>query len=171
LVRAEIGPRLTEPWAALSGGAAVIAAGVVAHAAVSIVRVSGLLRGLGLASLVVACLWLPTALGAAVLPESGGPIAALYARLGEPQAGRWTAAVLALVLQVLVSAPLSARAVAVGRVWMRADAPEFRRRLVRVVAGWPAVAAAVVLAFHWGWTPWFAWWPVAVMAALLVRVR
>jgi len=158
---------------ALAGAALVPLAALALYTLVTVFRSGGWLRGLALAWLVVSFLWVPTALVAAVAPAAAGPVAELYTRLGEPQAGRWAAAALGLVLMVLVSGPLSATAVSVGRAWMRADGLEFRRRLVRVVAGWPALCAAAALLGVEGWarTPWMAVWPVAVLAALQLRTR
>ncbi len=158
---------------ALAGAVVLpLLAGALA-ALTSAVRSSGWLRGFALAWLVVSCLWLPTALVAAAAPGSEGPVAGLYARLGNPQAGRGAAAALALVLLVLLAGPVSRKAVAVGRAWMRADSVEFRRRLVRVVAGWPALAATVALLWALGWArePWLLPWPVAVLAAFHLRTR
>lgn len=171
------------PGPALTVGAVAVlalAGGVVAPlAAFALGRVAwtsrsgGWLRGFALAWLVVACLWLPTALAASASPDSRGPVAELYTRLGDPQAGRGAAAVLALVLLALVAGPVSAAAVGVGRSWMRTDQADFRRRLVRVVAGWPGLAAAAVLLGVLGWarTPWLALWPALVLAALHLRTR
>jgi hypothetical protein len=136
-------------------------------------RVWKWVHGFSLAWLVVAVLWLPTALAAAALPGSSGPVAELYGRLGDPTAGRWTALALALAVLVLVAGPVSGVAVSVGRRWMRADSPEFRRRLVRVTAGWPGLVAAAALLAVAGWarSPWLAPWPLAVLAAFHTRTR
>ncbi len=133
----------------------------------------GWLQGFALVWLVVGALWLPTALAAAALPGSSGPVAELYARLGDPTAGRWTALALGTVLLGLVAGPVSGVAVSVGRRWMRADAPEFRRRLVRVVAGWPGLVAAVALlaVVNGARSPWLVPWPLAVLAAFHIRTR
>jgi hypothetical protein len=136
-------------------------------------RTWGWLQGFALVWLVVGALWLPTALAAASLTGSSGPVAELYARLGDPTAGRWTALALGTVVLGLVPGPVSGLAVSVGRRWMRADAPEFRRRLVRVVAGWPGLVAAAALLGAAGWarSPWLAPWPLAVLAAFHIRTR
>ena len=157
----------------LAGAVAAPLLALGLHLLVTAFRSAGWLRGLALAWLVAASLWVPTALAAAVFPAASGPVAELYARLGEPQSGRWAALGLGLVLLWLVAGPLSAAAVAVGRNWMRVDGVEFRRRLVRVVAGWPGLVAAAVFLGVAGWarTPWMAPWPFAVLAAMHLRTR
>jgi len=157
----------------LAGAAVVPLLALALHAVVTVSRPGGWLRGFALAWLVVAFLWAPTALVASVAPAPAGPVAELYVRLGEPQAGRWAAFALGAVLLVIVAGPLAGAAVSVGRAWMRADALEFRRRLVRVVAGWPAVVAAAALLGVAGWarTPWMALWPAAVLVTLNFRTR
>jgi hypothetical protein len=165
------------PWSfafvLLSGTAAVILLALLLGAVTSALRSPGWLRGFALAWLVVALIWVPAALAAATAGRGAGPAAELYQRLGAPQAGRWTSGALALLLLGLVAGPLSDRAVAVGRAWMRADALGFRRRLVRVCAGWPAVVALAALGLlaPWAGSAWQAAFPVAVMAALHWRTR
>ena len=158
---------------ALAGAAAAPLLALGLASASTAFRGSGWLRGFALAWLVVAFLWLPTALAAAAVPSGAGPVAELYQRLGEPQAGRRAALALGLVLLGLVAGPLSGAAIGVGRSWMRADGVEFRRRLVRVVAGWPGLVATGALLGLMGWarTPWLAPWPLAVLAALHLRTR
>ncbi len=165
------------PWGfafvVLAGTASVVAAALLLGAATTAMRSPGWLRGFALAWVVVALLWAPAALAAASVRGGAGPAAELYQRLGAPQAGRWTTAALALVILVLVAGPVSARAVAVGRAWIRADGLGFRRRLVRVTAGWPAVIAMVALGVgaEWARSPWLAVFPVAVLASLHWRTR
>lgn len=136
-------------------------------------RTAGWLRSLALEWVVLALLWLPTAFAAAALPNGGGPVAELYARLGDPQAGRWAALALALLLLWLLAGVVSNRAVAVGRSWMRTDGLEFRRKLVRVVAGYPGAAALGALAIVAGWMApaWCIAWLVLAFAALMLRTR
>lgn len=140
---------------------------------VAAMRTAGWLRAVALVWSVVGLLWIPTALAAAALNDGGGPGADLYGRLGEPQAGRWAAAALGLLVLAMVAGPASRRAVAIGRAWMRVDALEFRRRLVRVVAGWPGAVAAVVLAVGGGWgrTPLVFLWVMAVVGVFQLRTR
>ena len=139
----------------LCGPLAVLAAAGLLQVVTGALRAPGWLRGFALVWLVVALLWLPAAFAAAALAGKG-PIGELYERLGAPLAGRWTAFALGVVLLLLVARVASRQAVATGRAWMRADALEFRRRLVRVTAGWPGVVAVGALAWWAGWapTPW-----------------
>lgn len=169
-LRAAAEPALIPLGVELAGSVGVIVAGVLLYGLVAIVRAPAWLRATALSALVIATVWVPTALAAAV-SSSTGPIGVLYASLGDPPAGRWAAPTLGLLLFALLAGPLTGSAVRTARTWMRADGLEFRRRLVRVVAGWPAVVVIGVLAFQWAWTPWFAWWPVAVMVLLMVRTR
>ena len=103
----------------------------------------------------------------------GGPLSELYGRLGDPQAGRWTAALLGVLALAIVAGTASRQAVAVGRAWMRADAVEFRRRLVRVTAGWPGAASLVALGVVGGWASsvWLLVVPAAVVLAFHLRTR
>src|SRR5262245_3718106 len=64
---------------------------VVRYGLVRVLRAGGWRKGLTLVSLIVALVWLPAALLAAALPRGAGPVGGLYARLGAPMAGRWTA--------------------------------------------------------------------------------
>jgi hypothetical protein len=165
------------PWGfafvVLAGTVSVIGLALLLAAATTALRSPGWLRGFALAWVVVALLWVPAALAAGSVRRGAGPAADLYHRLGTPQAGRWATAALALVILVLVAGPASAGAVAVGRAWIRADGLAFRRRLVRVTAGWPAVIAMVALGLgaEWARSPWLAAFPVAVMASLHWRTR
>ena len=137
------------------------------------IRAAGWARSFALSWLVVACLWAPTELASAALPGGAGPAADLYARLGEPQAGRWAALGLGAAVMLLIAGPLSRWGVTVGGAWMRADSLEFRRRLVRAVAGWPGAAAAFALMLIAGWarTPWALAWPGVILVTLHLRTR
>lgn len=165
------------PWGfafvVLAGTVSVVGLALLLGAATTAMRSPGWLRGFALVWVVVALLWVPAALAAGSVRRGAGPAADLYQRLGRPQAGRWAAAALALVILALVAGPVTARAVTVGRAWIRADGLGFRRRLVRVTAGWPAVTAMVALGVgaEWARSPWQAAFPVAVMAALHWRTR
>jgi hypothetical protein len=168
------GPTATlGPWGwasmVLAGPLATVLLAMVLHVLVSAIRAPGWLRGLSLAWIVVSLLWLPVALAAAALPGPGGPVAELYAHLGAPRAGRWTAALLAVVILAVIGGVIAERAVAVGRSWMRADALEFRRRLVRVTAGWPGATAAAVLAFGAGWAS--TGWALVICVTILGVLR
>lgn len=158
-------------WAVmlLAGPLVALILAMALHALVSVVRTPGWLRGLSLAWIVVALIWLPVALASAALPGHAGPVAELYAHLGDPRAGRWTAALLAAVVLLVVGGAIARRAVAVGRSWMRADGLDFRRRLVRVTAGWPGVTAVAVLAFGVGWAP--TAWALVICVTVLGTFR
>ena len=165
------------PWSfagvLVAGTVSVIGGALALYTAASALRSPGWLRGFSLAWLVVALVWIPGALAAATVPGGAGPAAELYGRLGGPQAGRRAVAALALVVLALAAGPVSERAVATGRAWMRADGLGFRRRLVRVTAGWPGAAAALALGMGAGWAgnPWLLVVPAAVLGALHFRTR
>lgn len=160
-------------WVALTltGTALLVAAALVIAALVGVFRTAGWLRSLSLSLVIVALTWLPTVLVAAVVPGGGGPVAELYGQLGDPRAGRWAALALGLVLLWLLAGVVSRRAVATGRAWMRADAVEFRRRLVRVVAGYPLLVTIAALAVVEGWmaAPFAVGWAICVLITLVVR--
>jgi len=135
-------------------------------------RTSGWLRGFALVFSFVGMIWIPLALIAAVI-GTGGPAWALYERLGVPRAGRWPIAALSLVLLAVVAGTVSSRAIAGGRGWMRVDGVEFRRRLVRTIAGWPSVTAALALGIGAGWaqTPWLAAFVPIIPLAFQLRTK
>jgi hypothetical protein len=157
----------------LSGCAAVPAVTALLHGMADLVRTSGVTRALALEGFVVGLLWFPTALAAAAAPGGAGPVSTLYGRLGDPQAGRWAAALLALLLALLVAGPASRRTVAVGRAWIRADSPDFRRRLVRLVAGYPAALSICALMITAGWAPppLALGWAVVILVTLRIRTQ
>jgi hypothetical protein len=143
------------------------------YAFVRALHSAGWMRAFALEWVMVAMLWLPAAMAAAALPSGRGPGHELYARLGPPMAGKWTAVALGLVALFLAAGAIAGCAVAIGRAWMRADGVEFRRRLVRVTAGWPAVTALAILAYAGGWGPslWSVLFLFAAMGALQVQTR
>ncbi len=165
------------PWVGAgmvaAGTAGMVAAALLLAGLVARFRAPGWLRAFALELYVVALLWTPTALAGAVAPGGRGPAAELYAGLGEPPAGRWAALGLALVLLVLAAGPIGRRTLSVARAWIRVDGPAFRRRAVRVTAGWPAVAALAGLGLVAGWapSPLLALWLAAVLAALTWRIE
>lgn len=136
-------------------------------ALVSATRSRGWVRSGGLALLLMALAWIPTLLVAGALRRGarGGPVGVLYQALGEPQAGRWAAVGLGLLAMWLASGVAARRAVTAGRAWMRADAVMFRRRLVRVVAGYPTGIAIAVMAVLLGW---MAALPAGIWAVIVV---
>lgn len=157
----------------LAGAAAMVLLSWGLLGLVRAMHSSGWLRAFALEWRLVSLLWLPAAATLAVIPGGHGPAHELYTRLGPPMAGRWTALALGLVAIFLAASSISEAAVGVGRAWMRADALEFRRRLVRVTAGWPAVTAVFVLAYGAAWapSPWALLPGVLGMLALQVQTR
>ena len=130
-------------WALVLLAGPVVAAllGLALHLGLALVRSAAWLRVLALEWVAFATLRLPALLVAGVMPGGRGPVDELYRRLGEPQAGRWSVALLAL-LALAGAAWLVARvAVEAGRGWMRVDGLSFRRHLVRAVAGYPVLAS------------------------------
>lgn len=155
----------------LAGPATLLAAALVFHFLVGVFRTPGWLRGLALEWVVLALLWIPTVLAVAVFAEAGGPVAELYQRLGEPPAGRWGALGLGGLTLWLLARVAVGRTISVGRAWMRTDGLEFRRRLVRVVAGYPAIVAlgAAMYLEAWAAPVWSAVWLVVVLGVLVMR--
>lgn len=160
-------------WMALALTGPIVIAGLalVLFAVVNFFRSSGWLRSLTLSLTVLALLWLPMELIAAALPGGAGPVDDLYAALGNPPAGRWGTLMLGVILLWGMAGPASRRAVTTARAWMRADSQEFRRRLVRVVAGYPAGIAMAAAAVAMGWmTPGLALiWGLMVLVMLMIR--
>jgi len=136
---------------ALAGTALLLAVALLVSGLIGIFRSGGWLRSLALSLLLISLVWVPTSLAAAAMPGGGGPVAELYGALGSPRAGRWTALVLGGLLLWLLSGFAARRAVAVGRAWMRADARPFRRRLVRVVAGYPVAISVILITIAQAW--------------------
>jgi hypothetical protein len=162
-------------WAILllAGPFAGLAVSALAHGLVEALGAPGWLRALGFEAFALAWLRLPLLVLAAGLRRGGGPLAALYGRLGEPESGRWAALGLGAVILWGVSAVVAQRAVALGRDWLRVDGIEFRRRLVRVVSGYPFVAATAAFALVQPLGPpaWVAIGLLLVMVCLAVRTR
>ncbi len=129
------------------------------------------LRVLLLELLAFAWLRFPALLAAGAV-RGRGPVADLYARLGEAQAGRWPVALLALVALAASAAVVSARTVAVGRSWMRVDGRQFRRRVARVLGGYPAVAVLAGWSFLMPWAEpaWIVIWLILTLSAVNVLV-
>ena len=155
----------------LAGPAALLVIAVTIHFVAGLFRTPGWLRGLALELAVLALLWIPSMVAVAVLASAGGPVAELYRRLGEPQAGRWGAAGLGCVALWLLARVVAGHAIATARGWMRTDGLEFRRKLVRVVAGYPAAVAlgAVMAVGNWAPPIWSGIWVAAVLAVLVAR--
>ncbi len=140
---------------------------------ISILRSKGWLRSGALSLLLVALAWIPTMLVAGALRrgERGGPVGVLYQALGDPQAGRWAALGLGLLALWLAGGVAARRTAATGRAWMRADAVMFRRRLVRVVAGYPLGIAMAVVAALLGWMATVAAvaWAAVILIVVVIR--
>jgi hypothetical protein len=160
-------------WAVLllSGPLVGLAAGAAAHVLAEALAAPGWLRALGFEAFALAWLRLPLLVLAAGLRRGGGPLAALYDRLGEPESGRWAALGLGAVILWGVSGLVAQRAVAVGRDWLRVDGVEFRRRLVRIIAGYPFITATATFALvqPLGPAAWVIVGLLLVMACLAIR--
>ena len=130
------------------------------------------LRVLALEALAFAWLRLPALLVAGWAPGGRGPVAELYARLGDPQAGRWPVALLAILVLTAAAALVAQRTVQAGRGWMRVDGRQFRRRLVRVLAGYPVLAALAgwSVLMPWAAPVWMVLWLLLTVSALHVLV-
>lgn len=156
-----------------------LVAGPVASACVALavqfiveaVRSPAWLRVLALELLAFAWLRVP-ALVAAGAFHGRGPVADLYARLGEPEAGRWPVGLLALLALAAAAAVVAARTVMVGKSWMRVDGRQFRRRVSRVLGGYPMVAvlAGWSAVMPWAAPGWMAAWLLLTLSALSVLV-
>jgi hypothetical protein len=149
----------------------VLAVGLGAHLLVEAIGAPGLVRVLAFEVFAVAWLRLPLLIAAAGIPGGSGPLATLYERLGEPESGRWAAIGLGLLALWGIARLVGSRAVVVGRTWLRVDGLVFRRRLVRLMAGYPFVVASAAFAFErsFGTVPWTAAALVLVVVALTVR--
>ena len=160
-------------WAGLflAGPAAVLAVGLLAHLLAEVIGAAAWLRVLAFETFAIAWLRLPLLIVAAGVPGGSGPLATLYERLGEPESGRWAAIGLGLLALWGIARLVGSRAVLVGRSWLRVDGGEFRRRLVRLMAGYPFVAASAAFVFErsFGNVPWVAAGLVLVVVVLTVR--
>jgi hypothetical protein len=149
-------------------GSALLGLGV--HLVLNLVRSAAWLRVLALEWAGFAALRLPALLIAGVLPGGRGPVDDLYRRLGEPQSGRWAVALLAVLSLWGVAVLVTRLAVGAGRDWMRIDGRPFRRHLVRVVAGYPALAslAAWSAITPWAGPAWMAGWLLVTFVTLML---
>jgi len=148
---------------------ALLALGI--HLVVESVRSPAWLRVLALEMFAFAWLRVPLLLAAGAV-HGQGPVADLYARLGEPEAGRWPVGLLALLALAAASAVVAARTVAVGKSWMRVDGRQFRRRISRVLGGYPIVAvlAGWSVVMPWAAPGWMAAWLLLTLSSLSVLV-
>ena len=160
-------------WAValLAGPFAAALVALVVQLLVESVRSPAWLRFLALEMLAFAWLRFP-ALLAGGAAHGHGPVAELYARLGEPEAGRWPVGLLALLALAAAAAVVSSRTVEMGRTWMRVDGRQFRRRVARVLGGYPVVAALAgwSLVMPWAAPGWMAVWLLLTLSALSVLV-
>ncbi len=175
VVRAELvtgGPHGAGAWTAilLAGPlvSALLAWGVLLL--VESVRSAAWLRVMALEAVGFAWLRIPALVLGGTARGGRGPVAELYTQLGEPQAGRWPVGLLALLVLAFAAALVGRRSVAVGRTWMRADGPQFRRRLARILGGYPALVALAgwsVLA-PWASPAWMVVWLLLTLSAIHV---
>ena len=135
------------------------------------VRAPAWLRVFALELLAFAWLRCP-ALLAAGTAHGRGPVADLYTRLGEPEAGRWPVAFLAVLALAAAAALVAGRTVAVGKTWMRVDGRQFRRRVSRVLGGYPVLAALAgwSAVMPWAAPGWMALWLLLTLSAVSVLV-
>ena len=160
-------------WAvALLAGPAVSALlALLVQVLVESARSPAWLRVFALELLAFAWLRCP-ALLAAGAAHGRGPVADLYATLGEPQAGRWPVALLAVLALAAAAAVVASRAVEVGKTWMRVDGRQFRRRVARVLGGYPVltVLAGWSIVMPWAAPAWMAVWLLLTLSAVSVLV-
>ncbi len=151
-------------------GTALVA--FLAHGLAEMTGAAAWLRVLTLEGLAFALLRLPALLVAAVVPPFHGIVGQLYERLGNPQTGRWSVGLLALLVLAAAALLLGRAGVATGRRWMRVDAPAFRRRLVRTLVGYPALVAlaAWCVAEPWAAPLWMGLWLGLTVTAVTVLV-
>lgn len=158
-----------QAFALLAGPALSALIALAVHLLVESARFPAWLRVLALELLAFAWLRLP-ALLAGGAAHGRGPVADLYAQLGEAQPGRWPVALLALLALAASAALVANRTVAVGRSWMRVDGRQFRRRVSRVLGGYPVLAALAgwSLLMPWAAPGWMAIWLLLTLSALHV---
>ena len=155
-------------WAILLVAGPVVAAlaGLGLHAVAQILAAPTILRAVAFQIFSIAWLRVPLLILAAGLPGGEGPVASLYARLGEPETGRWAAIALAALALWGAAGVVARRCVAFGREWLRDDSRRFRRRIVLVFSGYPFAAALGVAAIEGAAGPFL----VAGVGAALVLV-
>jgi hypothetical protein len=154
--------------ALLSGPVGAALLGLLLFGATHLVRTGAWLRVLALEWAGFAVLRLPALLIGGVVSGDPGPVNEIYRRLGEPQSGRWAVALLALLALWSTATAVSRLALRAGSGWMRTDGRPFRRRLVRIVAGYPAVVslAGWSAVAAWAAVPWMVVWVLLTLAAL-----
>ena len=160
-------------WAValLVGPVAAACIALVFQLLIESMRSPAWLRVLALEMLAFAWLRFP-ALLAGGAAHGRGPVAELYARLGEPEAGRWPVGLLAVLALAAAAAVVASRTVEVGRTWMRVDGRQFRRRVARVLGGYPVLAALAgwSLVMPWAAPGWMVVWLILSLSTLSVLV-
>ncbi|MGA2383174.1 MAG: hypothetical protein ABSG61_07020 [Gemmatimonadales bacterium] len=158
-------------FALLAGPVATALIALVVQMLVESARSPAWLRVLALELLAFAWLRVP-ALMAAGAAHGRGPVAELYTQLGEPEAGRWPLGLLAVLALAAAAAVVASRTVEVGRTWMRVDGRQFRRRVARVLGGYPVLAALAgwSLVMPWAGPGWMVAWLLLTLSALSVLV-
>jgi hypothetical protein len=157
--------------ALLAGPAVTALLALVLQLLVESARSAAWLRMLALELLAFAWLRVP-ALLAAGAAHGRGPVAELYARLGEPAAGRWPVGFLAALALAAAAAVVASRTVEVGKTWMRVDGRQFRRRVSRVLGGYPMLAALAgwSIVMPWAAPAWMVVWLLLTLSAVGVLV-
>ncbi len=152
----------------LVGPLATAVLAFVAHAVAEAAGASPWLRVLTLEATAFAVFRVPALLLAAAIPPYHGSVGELYARLGDPQTGRWAVGLLALLALAGAALLLAREGVATGRRWMRVDARVFRRRLVRTLVGYPVLIAlaAWCVAEPWAGPAWMVAWLALTLGAV-----
>ena len=137
-------------WTALllSGPLTALALGFAVHALAESVGAPAPIRFVAYEVFSIAWLQLPLLMLSGGLSRGGGPFAALYGRLGEPESGRWAMVVLGLLILWGVAGLVADQALAVGGNWLRTDGHAFRRRVALVLAAYPLVVAVLVGIFE-----------------------
>jgi len=130
-------------WAAalLAGPLLAMIAGLAVHLGAEALQAAAWLRVVAFEAFAFAWLRLPLLMLSAGVRGGRGTLSLLYEHLGEPESGRWAAIALGLVFLWGIAALVAWRAVTLGREWLRADGRGFRRRAVRLLAGYPFVLA------------------------------
>ncbi len=156
----------------LAGPAGAVVLGLVVHFLAEVTGAKAWLRVVAFEWCSFALLRLPALLLAGAVPGGRSVVGDLYTKLGEPQTGRWPVAFLALLTLGGAAAIVARRSIATGRDWMRVDGLPFRRRLVRVVGSYPALAAlaAWCALAPWAAPVWMAVWLALTLTSLHVFV-
>ncbi len=157
-------------WAValLAGPLATVVLAFAAYAVAETLGASAWLRVLVLEAMAFAALRVPALLLAAAIPPYHGNVGELYARLGDPQTGRWAVALLGLLALAGAALFLGRAGAVTGGRWMRVDGRVFRRRLVRTLVGYPVIIAmaAWCVAEPWAGPGWMVAWLALTFGAV-----